>query len=153
MIRIPAENSKTKHERFIPLDSNLIATLDSLERKGEYVFMNDWTGQRRKDVDEAFRAACERAEMPSGRQAGLVFHDLRHLAAYRLVKVTDIVTASKILGHASIQMTMRYVHPTEKDKRMAIERAAKNLFRGRQKDVNAQNSTAAKRLENRTQIN
>jgi integrase/recombinase XerD len=139
MIRVPAENSKTKRERFVPVDSNLVETLDSVERKGDYVFMNDWTGKRRKDIDEAFRAACERAEIPSGRSAGLVFHDLRHLAAYRLVKVTDIVTASKILGHASIQMTMRYVHPTEKDKRAAIEKAAENLFRGRQKDVNAEN--------------
>jgi len=99
--------------------------------------MNNWTGEHRKNINEAFRAACERAGIPSGRKNGLTFHDLRHLAAYRLVKLTDIVTASKILGHASIQMTMRYVHPTDKDKRTAIEKAAKNLFQGRQKDVNA----------------
>ncbi len=136
VIRIPVENSKTKRERFIPIDSNLIIELDSIERKSDYVFMNDWTGERRKNVDEAFSSACERAEIPSGRKNGLTFHDLRHLAAYRLVKLTDIVTASKILGHASIQMTMRYVHPTDEDKRTAIEKAAKNLFQGRQKDVN-----------------
>jgi integrase len=107
--------------------------------------VNGWTGDRRHDVDEAFRAACERAGIPSGRRGGLVFHDLRHLAAYRLVKVTDIVTASKILGHASIQMTMRYVHPTEKDKREAVEKAGENLFRGRQKDVNAENEPVRNR--------
>ena len=135
-IRIPRENSKTKKERIIPIDSILFETLDSIEEKSEYVFMNDWTGEHRKDVNEAFRAACERAGIPSGRKNGLTFHDLRHLAAYRLVKVTDIVTASKILGHASITMTQRYVHPTDKDKRTAIEEAAKNLFQGRQKDSN-----------------
>jgi integrase len=152
-IRVSAENSKTKRERFIPIDANLAAELDSIERKGDYVFMNDWTGKRRKDVDEAFRAACERAGIPSGRKNGLTFHDLRHLAAYRLVKVTDIVTASKILGHASIQMTMRYVHPTDSDKRAAIEKAAENLFRGRQKDVNAEIERSLEGLENKAQIN
>jgi len=135
-IRITKENSKTKKERIIPIDSILFETLDSIEEKSEYVFMNDWTDDHRKDVDEAFRAACERAGIPSGRKNGLTFHDLRHLAAYRLVKVTDVVTAAKILGHASITMTQRYVHPTDKDKRMAIEEAAKNLFQGRQKDAN-----------------
>ncbi len=135
-IRIPMENSKSKKERIVPIDSFLFDTLDSIEKKGEYVFMNDWTGGHRRDVREAFRAACERAEIPSGRENGLTFHDLRHLAAYRLVKSTDIVTASKILGHSSIQMTTAYVHPSDKDKRMAIEKAAKDLFQRRQKDVN-----------------
>jgi integrase len=152
-IRVPQENSKTKRERRVPIDAVIVEALDSIERKGEYVFVNGWTGDRRHDVDEAFRAACERAEIPSGRRRGLVFHDLRHLAAYRLVKVTDIVTASKILGHASIQMTMRYVHPTEKDKREAVEKVGENLFRGRQKDVNAQNEPVQKEPENRAQVN
>lgn len=151
-IRVPAENSKTKRERFIDIDSYLIVTLDSIERKGEYVFMNDRTGGHRRDVREAFRAACERAEIPMGRKNGLTFHDLRHLAAYRLVKGTDIVTASKILGHASIQMTMRYVHPTAKDKREAIEKASESLFRGRQKDVNGQISESLKEIENQAQV-
>lgn len=139
MIRIPAENTKTNRERFIPIDANLINVLDSIERKGSYVFMNEWTGKRRKDTERAFKSACERVGIPTGRKkGGLVFHDLRHLAAYRLVKATDVVTASKILGHVSIQMTMRYVHPTEEDKRAAIEKATESLFQGRQKDVNDQ---------------
>ena len=154
VIRIPAENSKTKRERFIPISANLIRLLDSIEKKGNYVFMNDWTGKRRKRIEEAFKAACERAGIRYGREnGGITFHDLRHIAAYRLVKVTDIVTASKILGHASIQMTMRYVHPTEKDKREAIEKAAENLFRGRQKDVNDQSAGHLEGLEIKPQIN
>jgi integrase len=151
-IRIPAENSKTKKERFIPVDSILVEVLDSIERKSDYVFMNDWTEKGRQDVREAFRAACERAGIPSGRKDGLVFHDLRHLAAYRLVKVTDVVTAARILGHSSILTTQRYVHPTEKDKRAAIEKAAENLFRGRQKDVNDEIRPVEKSVEKAAQI-
>jgi len=33
----------------------------------------------------------------------------------------DLVTVSKILGHASIQMTMRYAHPTPENMRIAVE--------------------------------
>ena len=151
-IRVPAENSKTKRERLIPIDANLAVELDSIQRKGDYVFMNDWTGKRRERIEGAFRATCEKAGISSGRENGLTFHDLRHLAAYRLVKVTDVVTASKILGHASIQMTMRYVHPTDVDKRAAIEKAAENLFQGRQKDVNTQIEGSLEGLENKVQI-
>ncbi|MCX6565395.1 MAG: tyrosine-type recombinase/integrase [Candidatus Aminicenantes bacterium] len=120
-----------------------------LPRKSEYIFLNPETGQRIKDVRGCFNAACKTAEIETGREEGLVFHDLRHLAAYRLVKVTDIVTASKILGHASLDMTLRYVHPTDTDKYEAVRKVAENLFRGRQKDVNDPKLTSSERVENR----
>jgi len=146
-IRIPAENSKTKRERFIPIDSNLIAMLDSIEKKGDYVFMNPETGKNIVEIKRAFKTALRAAAIK-----GLRFHDLRHLAAYRLVKVTDIVTASKILGHADVKMTLRYCHPSEKDKREAIEKAFENLVSRRQKDVNGQKSEMLRGLENNAQI-
>ncbi len=114
--------------------------------------MNDWTGERCQDIREAFRAACERAEIPCGKKEGLTFHDLRHIAAYNLVKVTDIVTASKILGHSSILMTMRYVHPTDTDKREAIEKASEKLFQGRQFPVNGKSGQAQDEVVERTLI-
>lgn len=153
MIRIPAENSKTNRDRYIPISGTLIRLLDSLEKKGDYVFMNDLTGNHRLRVEAAFKAACEKAGIKHGRKNGITFHDLRHIAAYRLVKVTDVVTASKILGHASIQMTMRYVHPTENDKREAIEKVAEKLFRGRQKDDSHLPSRILEEAKNGTQIN
>lgn len=43
---------------------------------------------------------------------GVRFHDLRHTAATRMVESDiSIDKVSKILGHSSIQMTMRYSHP------------------------------------------
>jgi len=153
IIRIPVENSKTKQERLIPIDSNLIAEFDSIEKKGEYVFMSDLTGDRKKRIEGAFKAACEEAGIQCGRKGGLTFHDLRHLAASRLVKMTDVVTAAKILGHSELKTTLRYVHPTEKDKRLAVEKASEFLFQGRQKDVNGQKSAALEELEIRAQIN
>jgi len=55
-------------------------------------------GERRKDVRKPFLAACKAAGIKTSRAAGICFHDLRHFAASRLVKVTDVVTAQKILG-------------------------------------------------------
>jgi integrase len=135
-IRVPAENAKSKKEKIVPVDPVLCVELESLPRKGEYIFFNSETKTRIKDVRKVFKAACKTAEIKTGRKQGLVFHDLRHIAAYYLVKETDIVTASKILGHASLDMTLRYVHPTEKDKHEAVEKVAEKLFSGRQKDVN-----------------
>jgi hypothetical protein len=39
----------------------------------------------------------------------------------------DLVTVKEVLGHATIQMTMRYAHPTPENKRKAVEVLA-NLF-------------------------
>jgi integrase len=136
-IRIPAENAKSKKERIVDVDPVLCAELDSLPRNSEYIFFNPETGTRRKDVREGFNAACKAAEIETGRKRGLVFHDLRHVAAYHLLKATDIVTASRILGHASLDMTLRYVHPADADKRAAVRNVAENLFQTRQKDVNS----------------
>jgi len=130
-IRIPSENAKSKKERFVPISPELSTELDTLPRKSEYVFYNPETGTHVQYVRRSFKSALEAADIE-----GLRFHDLRHLAASRLVKVTDVVTASKILGHSSLDMTLRYVHSMQKDRHAAIEKAAENLFRGRQKDVN-----------------
>ena len=129
-IRIPEENAKSKRERFVPLTAETYTALDSIERKGEYIFFNPKTATHMVDIRRPYKAALKAAGI-----SGLRFHDLRHLAASRLVKVTDVVTASKILGHSSLDMTLRYVHSTQKDRHSAIEQAAENLFRGRQKDV------------------
>ena len=39
----------------------------------------------------------------------------------------DLVTVSKILGHSTIQMTMRYAHPTPENMRRAVETLAQNV--------------------------
>ena len=62
------------------------------------------------------------------RDAGIVrpnlgFHTLRHTFATRLLRSgTDIVTVQRLMGHASIKTTMVYVHPEDKEKRLAVAR-------------------------------
>ncbi len=43
---------------------------------------------------------------------GLRFHDLRHTAATRMIEAgVNIVSVNKILRHADLKTTMRYLHP------------------------------------------
>ncbi len=139
-LRVRKENAKSKEERTVPLDPGLAVAIDTLPRIGQYIFSKPGGG-RRKDVRKPFLAACKAAGIPTGRADGICFHDLRHYAARRLVKKTDVVTAQKILGWKTLDMVRTYVHPDDEDKRRAVEAVADELFpeAGRQKDVNSYN--------------
>ena len=67
-------------------------------------------------------AAFVRNGWPELSEYALRIHDLRHTAAtYMVIGGIDLVTVKEILGHATIQMTMRYAHPTPENKRHAVE--------------------------------
>ena len=62
------------------------------------------------------------------RRAGILdasWHTLRHTgASRRLMAGVDIVTVSKILGHTTIQTTMRYAHLVKSHVEDAINRGS-----------------------------
>jgi integrase len=122
-------DSKSGRSRKVPMNGQVLEALSGLKQDGEFVFSNAETGSHIKDVKTAFRGACERAKIK-----GLRFHDLRHTAASRMIEAgVDLVTVSKILGHASIQMTMRYAHPTPENMRLAVEKLGEIFQRSREK--------------------
>ena len=85
------------------------------------LFANAKTGKPISDLQTGFKAACRKAVI-----SDLRFHDLRHTAAtYMVTGGIDLVTVKEILGHATIQMTMRYAHPTPENKRHAVDVLAK----------------------------
>jgi integrase len=66
------------------------------------------------------RKAHDRAVERAGITEHFRLYDLRHTFATRSVSAgVDLPTLSAMLGHTSIQMTMRYVHPAEEQKRSA----------------------------------
>jgi len=116
---IRIERTKSGRERTVFINGLLLHELQRLgmaSRRSEYVFLGP-NGKPMMDVKTAFKTACRRAGIK-----GLRFHDLRHHAASKMVEAgIDLVTVSKILGHASIQTTMRYAHPTPENMRKAVE--------------------------------
>jgi len=56
----------------------------------------------------------------AGIEPRFILYDLRHTYASRAVMAgVDLPTLAALLGHTSIQMTMRYVHPAEEHKKEA----------------------------------
>jgi len=70
-----------------------------------------------KDFKRSFNTAC--------RNAGLIdvtFHTLRHTAAsYLVMGGVDLAAVKEILGHATIQMTMRYSHLSPDHRKKAVK--------------------------------
>jgi integrase len=67
-------------------------------------------------VHKAHYGAVSRAQI----EPPFILYDLRHTYASRAVMAgVDLPTLAALLGHTSIQMTMRYVHPAEQHKKDA----------------------------------
>lgn len=113
---IHIRKTKSNVIRKIPMNSVVAATLKNIKRESEFVFFSAKTGTRFTDFFRSWKSACKEAKISDMR-----FHDLRHTAATLMVMGgIDIVTVSQILGHSTIQMTMKYAHPTPENKRRAV---------------------------------
>jgi len=90
----------------------------AINAKSPFVFPSRGSRDRQiGSVRKAHDSAVERA----GIKDHFRLYDLRHTFATRAVAAgVDLPTLSAILGHTSIQMTMRYVHPAEEQKRFAV---------------------------------
>jgi len=117
---------KTKAaRRTIPMTDDVLSLLKArvkelAEKESPFVFASPHDVQKPiGSVEKAHRSAAEKAKI----KGHFCLYDLRHTFATRAVAAgADLPTLSVILGHASIQMTMRYVHPTEEQKRPAIKK-------------------------------
>ena len=105
---IRLDRTKNGDRRDIPINDDVRAVLQGITRRLDipYVFYDLITGKPFQDVKRSFNTAC--------RKAGITdfhFHDLRHTFASHLVMAgVDITTVSKLLGHKSLTMTLRYSH-------------------------------------------
>lgn len=102
-------DTKNGDGRQIAINDALMTVLKSLPReKGvPYVFFDPETKKRFGDVKTSFNTARNKA----GLDKKVIFHTLRHTFASHLVmNGTDLTTVSKLLGHKSLTMTLRYSH-------------------------------------------
>jgi integrase len=120
---------KTKAaRRTIPMTDDVVFLLKGRvkalgEEETPFVFPSPSNLQRPiGSVKKAHKAALQRAKINDHFR----LYDLRHTFATRAVASgADLPTLSALLGHASIQMTMRYVHPAAEQKRTTIEKFEK----------------------------
>jgi len=100
---VSVKKSKNGEPRVIPMSDVLFKALKSIKvvsLSGAVFPISEST------LRDGFVEARTKANITDFR-----FHDLRHTFASRLVQNgVDIFTVSKLLGHKSIAMTMRYAH-------------------------------------------
>lgn len=111
--------TKTKNGeiRYLPINSVVKRALESLrETFSGYVFVKkDGTPY---SVRKSFDTAVRKAGI-----LGFRFHDLRHTFASHLVMSNvDLNTVRELLGHKSLDMTLRYSHLSPNHKQDAVQK-------------------------------
>ena len=106
LIRLKAEDTKTKEGRLIPLTPELTALLLSLYKvrylQEPHVFLV--RGKSLQSIKTAFNAGCRRAKI-----VGFRFHDFRHTALTNMRRAgIDHLTIMRISGHKTMDVFKRY---------------------------------------------
>lgn len=113
----------------------LDAHLKTLPKGEKYFFPSmrlKTEGATRNRVIAMFMALCAKAKIPTGRKTGgISFHCLRHTGASRMLTVgkVDVKTVADIGGWADIKVLQKYLHPTDAQKRAAVETIGKRSHR------------------------
>lgn len=111
--------SKGNKDRYVPLSEHLIRGVRkyiAADRPGEYLFGGQPQGRGGGDFDSRYsQRGVQWAVKTVARQAGIIkevhTHTLRHTYATHLLEDgVNIVTVQKLMGHASIESTMVYLH-------------------------------------------
>ncbi len=109
------DQTKNGERREVPINSALILTLQDLPNGTKkmprridipWLFYNPITENPCKNVKRPFASACRRAKIQD-----FNFDDLRNTFASHLVMAgVDLMTVKELLGHKSLNMTLRYAH-------------------------------------------
>lgn len=119
------DETKTHTPRRVPLSPVAVTTIrELLEQRSRprsaYLFCKR-DGTRVGNPRKSFENACQRAGIED-----LRFHDLRHTFASWFVQGGgDLYRLSRILGHATLQMTARYSHLRTDDLHDELQRVAR----------------------------
>lgn len=110
--------TKNSEKREVPINESIKNILARVKKDphSPYVF-NSFNGKPFNDIKRSFYTALKKAGIENFR-----FHDLRHTFASQLVMAgVDILTVKELLGHKSMEMTLRYSHLSCDHKKRAVK--------------------------------
>jgi integrase len=118
----PAASTKQKAEHRVALSGPAIQLLQGIRKASDeaepWIFPGRLAGQHRRDVKDAWYAACKVAKI-----TGVRVHDLRHTYASLLASDgQSLLVIGALLGHTQPATTARYAHLLDDPLRRATER-------------------------------
>lgn len=121
--------TKSGKPRIIPITNAVRDALQDIETE-DYFFLSEshlenerYRNRPATIFRDAWDQALARAKERDTSFPHITIHDLRHTAGTHLLEQgADLRTVADILGHSDIRMTTKYTHPSEKQKRAALER-------------------------------
>ncbi|MGE0190289.1 MAG: tyrosine-type recombinase/integrase [Steroidobacteraceae bacterium] len=119
---IPAENSKSKRVRSVPLNPSALAVLDQLKTEDDYehLFINTRTQLPYANIHKVWERLRKTAGVPH-----LRLHDLRHgFASFLINSNRTLYEVQHILGHSDPSVTQRYAHLSTKTMQEASNSAS-----------------------------
>ncbi len=115
---IHLSDTKNGEKREVPMNAVVQKTIIGVLKhpESQYIFCNK-EGKAYGDIKKSWLTAVEKS--------GIVdfhFHDLRHTFASQLVMSgVDLNTVRELLGHKSLEMTLRYSHLSPDHKKRAVD--------------------------------
>ncbi len=121
------DDTKTHRERHVPMDDDLTAVLARQPRRPgcRLVFGTVNGTVRRNNLLTNLKRHAKAAGIEN-----VTLHTMRHTFASHLVmNGVDLASVRELLGHATIEMTMRYAHLAQSHLREAVEKFKVPTFR------------------------
>ena len=113
----------------------LLARMPKRKKPTELVFKDRSGKKAQTGVSNAFDRTVKKLGFNEGvtdRRDRVVFHSLRHtFASWLAIQGESLLTIRELMGHKSIEMTMRYSHLIPDQKRKAVVKLAKNFDKAR----------------------
>jgi len=130
-IRIKGENTKSYQTRIIPLNDHAVAVLlewkmQQKETTRSYLVFPGNNGRQLTSLKKSYYKVIEDAGIERvNDDVNLNWHSLRHTFGTQLgLKGVDVTTLKKLMGHADLKTTQRYLHTDQTRMREAVEALA-----------------------------
>ena len=117
-------NTKNGEKREIPINEQVKTALIRTRKHPEspYIFYKK-DGSPIGDIKKSFFTALDKSGIKN-----FHFHDLRHTFASHLVMSgVDLNTVRELMGHKSLEMTLRYSHLSPNHKKRAVDVLSKKM--------------------------